>query len=100
VAIYPSLFEGFGIPIVEALFSGTPVVTTRGGCFGEAGGPGSAYVDPHDACELREVLARLLEDDGARARMREEGLRHAARFSDEAIADGLFAAYEDALRRA
>jgi glycosyltransferase involved in cell wall biosynthesis len=98
VALYPSLFEGFGIPIVEALFSGTPVVTTRGGCFGEAGGPGSAYVDPHDADRLREVLARLLEDGAARERMREEGLRHAARFSDAAIADGLFAAYEDALR--
>jgi glycosyltransferase involved in cell wall biosynthesis len=99
VSLYPSLFEGFGIPIVEALFSGTPVVTTRGGCFAEAGGPGSAYVDPHDADALRETLARLLEDEGARTRMREEGLRHAARFSDEAIAEGLSAAYGEALSR-
>jgi glycosyltransferase involved in cell wall biosynthesis len=97
LALYPSLLEGFGIPIVEALFSGTPVVTTRGGCFGEAGGPGSAYVDPHDADALRGTIARLLEDGAARARMREEGLRHAARFSDEAIADGLFRAYDAAL---
>jgi glycosyltransferase involved in cell wall biosynthesis len=96
LALYPSLFEGFGIPIVEALFSGTPVVTTRGGCFVEAGGPGSAYVDPHDPGALRETLARLLEDDGARRRMRDEGLRHAARFSEEAIADGLSAAYDAA----
>jgi glycosyltransferase involved in cell wall biosynthesis len=96
LALYPSLFEGFGIPIVEALFSGTPVVTTRGGCFGEAGGPGSAYVDPHDPDALRETLARLLEDEGARARMREDGLRHAARFSDEAIVEGLWGAYEAA----
>lgn len=96
VALYPSLFEGFGIPIVEALFSGTPVVTTKGGCFAEAGGPGSAYVDPHDPAALRETLASLLEDDAARARMRDEGLRHAARFSDEVIADGLWAAYEAA----
>jgi glycosyltransferase involved in cell wall biosynthesis len=99
VSLYPSLFEGFGIPIVEALFSGTPVVTTRGGCFAEAGGPGSAYVDPHDADALRDTLARLLEDEGARARMREQGLRHAARFSDEAIAEGLSAAYGEALAR-
>jgi glycosyltransferase involved in cell wall biosynthesis len=98
VALYPSLFEGFGIPIVEALFAGTPVVTTRGGCFAEAGGPGSAYVDPHDPDALREVVAHLLDDGAARARMRAEGLRHVARFSDEAIAGGLFAAYDEALR--
>ena len=98
VAVYPSLFEGFGLPIVEALSSGTPVVTTRGGCFAEAGGPGSAYVDPRDPEELRAVLAALLGDPARRAAMREEGLRHAARFSDEAIADGLFDAYEAALR--
>ena len=96
LALYPSLFEGFGIPIDEALCSGTPVVTTKGGCFAEAGGPGSAYVDPHDEGALRETIARLLEDDAARGRMREEGLRHATRFSDEAIADGLWAAYEAA----
>jgi glycosyltransferase involved in cell wall biosynthesis len=96
LALYPSLFEGFGIPIVEALYSGTPVVTTQGGCFAEAGGPGSAYVDPRDVVGLRETLGRLLEDEGARARMSEAGLRHAARFSDEAIADGLWAAYEAA----
>jgi glycosyltransferase involved in cell wall biosynthesis len=97
LALYPSLLEGFGIPIVEALFSGTPVVTTRGGCFGEAGGPRTAYVDPHDAEALRATLARLLDDAGERARMREEGLRHAARFSDEAIAEGLLRAYGAAL---
>jgi glycosyltransferase involved in cell wall biosynthesis len=98
LALYPSLFEGFGIPIVEALFSGTPVVTTRGGCFAEAGGPGSAYVDPHGAEELRAVVAALLGDEGRRAAMRAAGLRHVARFSEEAIAGALVAAYEDALR--
>lgn len=98
VALYPSIFEGFGLPIVEALFSGTPVVTTRGGCFGEAGGAGSAYVDPRDPEELRAVLEALLGDPGRRAAMREAGLRHAERFSEEAIAKGLFEAYEAALR--
>lgn len=98
LALYPSIFEGFGIPIVEALFSGTPVVTTRGGCFAEAGGPGSVYVDPHDPGELRAELAALLADGDRRAAMREAGLRHAERFSEAAIADALFAAYEDALR--
>jgi glycosyltransferase involved in cell wall biosynthesis len=98
IALYPSRVEGFGIPILEALFSGTPVVTTRGGVFPEAGGPGSAYVDPDDPDALREVLAHLLADAERRAAMRETGLRHAARFSEVAIAGALSAAYEDALR--
>ncbi len=97
--VYPSRLEGFGIPIVEALFSGTPVVTTAGGCFAEAGGPGSAYVDPDDAGALRDALAAILADPARRERMRAEGLAHAARFRDEVIARELLAAYDVALAR-
>jgi glycosyltransferase involved in cell wall biosynthesis len=99
VFVYPSVFEGFGIPILEAVSSGAPVVTTRGGCFPEAGGPGSAYVDPEDANELRSVLSDVLDDPVRRARMRQEGLAHAARFRDESIARDLFRVYEEALAR-
>jgi glycosyltransferase involved in cell wall biosynthesis len=95
--VYPSIFEGFGIPILEALAAGTPVVTTRGGCFAEAGGPGSAYVDPRDPEELRSVLSALLADPARRAEMRARGRAHAARFSDAAIADDLFRVYREAL---
>ncbi len=97
VAVYPSIVEGFGIPILEALTSGTPAVTTRGGVFPEVGGPGSAYVDPHDPEELRAELGAILSDPARRARMRAAGLAHAERFRDEVIADALFRVYEEAL---
>ncbi|HTN53588.1 MAG TPA: glycosyltransferase family 1 protein [Anaeromyxobacter sp.] len=97
VAVYPSLFEGFGIPIVEALASGTPVVTTRGGVFPEAGGPGSAYVAPGDAGELRAALAEILGSPDRRAAMRAAGLAHAERFRSERIAADVLAVYAEAL---
>ena len=96
LAIYPSVFEGFGLPIVEALASGTPVVTTRGGVFPEAGGPGSVYVDPGDPEELRAALAALLADADRRAAMRAAGLVHAERFRDERIAADLLTVYAEA----
>jgi glycosyltransferase involved in cell wall biosynthesis len=98
-AVYPSRFEGFGIPIVEALTAGTPVVTTRGGVFPEAGGPGSAYVDPDDPGELRAALASILGDETRRARMRAEGQAWAERFRDERIATDLLAVYGEAISR-
>jgi len=95
--VYPSFYEGFGIPILEALSSGVPVVTTRGGVFGEVGGPGSAYVDPKDPDELRGVLASIMGDAARRASMREAGLAHAALFGEVAIARNLLAAYTRAI---
>ncbi len=97
VAVYPSLFEGFGIPIVEALASGTPVVTSRGGVVPEAAGSGSAYVDPRDPEELRAALASILADPDRRAAMRAAGLAHAERFRDERIAADLLRVYAEAL---
>lgn len=95
IALYPSRFEGFGIPIIEALFCGTPVVTTAGGVFQEAGGPGSAYVAPDDVEGLRRVLADLLGDERRRAAMRVAGREHARRFEDEAIAERLSGVYRE-----
>ncbi|MCM2332711.1 MAG: glycosyltransferase family 4 protein [Anaeromyxobacteraceae bacterium] len=95
--VYPSIFEGFGIPIIEALFAGAPVVTTEGGVFPEAGGPGSAYVRPDDVDGMRDALAAILGDEGRRARMRDAGRAFAARFTDEAIAAGLSGVYQEVL---
>jgi len=54
--IFPSIFEGFGIPIIEALTSKTPVITSNGSCFSEAGGSDTLYIDPMNENELAEKI--------------------------------------------
>lgn len=95
IFIYPSLFEGFGIPILEALHSGVPVIASTGSCMEETGGEGSCYIDPNDADALGHVINILLNDEEKRNKMVESGSRHALQFSDKAIADNLFAIYND-----
>ena len=58
--VYPSRYEGFGIPIIEAIQSGLPVVAATGSCLEEAGGPDSFYVDPDDSEGLREAILKAI----------------------------------------
>ena len=92
--LYPSLFEGFGIPLLEALASGVPVVTSRGSCFAEAAGPGSRYVDPRSPEELANAVKEILADAGRRRAMMEAGRRHAETFRPEILARRMVELYE------
>ena len=83
---YPSIFEGFGIPIIEALYSKTPVITSTGGCFAEAGGPNSIYVKPNDIETLRESILYLLKNEEARQKQIQLGYEFVQKFNDEIIA--------------
>ena len=80
VFAYPSVGEGFGIPILEGLASGVPVVTSTGSCFAEAGGDAALYAAPGDADELSAALARALTDESLRRDMIDRGKRHALNF--------------------
>jgi len=94
---YPSLFEGFGIPILEALNSGTPVITTAGGVFPEVGGDAAQYVKYGDTNEMAQALISLLNDPQLRAKLALEGKKQALKFREKEIAEHLMNVYHKAL---
>ena len=79
--VFPSLHEGFGLPVVEAMACGTPVVTSRNGSLGEVAGEAAEFVEPTDVASIAAALRRVLGDSDRRAGLREKGLVQAARFS-------------------
>lgn len=91
--IYPSIFEGFGIPILEALVSSVPVISSTGSCFAEAGGPHSAYVAPGNSDALGTTMSSILSSTSLRTEMIEKGLAHAEKFEDEKLAHDLMQYY-------
>ncbi len=66
VFCYPSIFEGFGIPVIEALYSNVPVITNKEGVFPEAGGPDSYYVDLNDPKEMSDLIEELYSNEDKR----------------------------------
>lgn len=86
VFAYPSLYEGFGLPVLEAMTAGAPVLTSDVSSLPEVGGDAAAYVDPTDEDAIRGALARLLADPAKRAAMVARGRERAARFSWDEVA--------------
>jgi len=94
VFAFPSLYEGFGIPVVEALASGTPVVTSNISSLPEAGGENALCVDPYDVGALSTALLRTLTDEGLRTICQHEAPKIAQRFSAATMVEKTLATYE------
>ena len=91
--VLPSLYEGFGLPVIEAMACGTPVITTNVSSLPEVAGEAAILVDPHDREALASAISRVLDDPDLRSRMREAGLAQASRFDWDTTARATVEAY-------
>ncbi len=96
VFAYPSLYEGFGFPVIEAMAAGTPVVAGNAGAIPEVAGDGALLVDPTDVDAIAEGLTRVLDDSALAERLVRAGRRQAAGYSWRRAAEGLTALYHRA----
>jgi len=96
--IYPSFFEGFGIPVVEALWSKMPVITSNLSCLPEAGGDGAYYVNPGSPEEIAEGMKKIYADKQFADALVERGWQHVQDFTPEKCAASVMDVYKKVLR--
>ena len=95
--VYPSVYEGFGIPIIEAIRCGLPVVACTGSCLEEAGGPDSLYVDPDDAEGMADAIRRSLKDADGRQERIQRSQDYIKRFDGKDVAGQVYQLYKQLL---
>lgn len=99
VFAYPSVWEGFGLPPLEAMASGTPVLTSAVTALAETAGDAALAVDPFDTGAIGDALEALMADEALGSRLSAAGLRHATRFRWETVADKTVEVYREAIAR-
>ncbi len=95
--VYPSLYEGFGLPVLEAMASGTPVIASSAASMPEVLGDAGLLLDPHDVGAWTDAIVRVVNDDAERGRLAAAGRRRAATFSWAHTARATYDVYRQAL---
>jgi alpha-1,3-rhamnosyl/mannosyltransferase len=98
VLVMPSTYEGFGLPVLEAMRLGTPVICARASSLPEVGGDAAAWVEPHDDVRLAATISKVLSDEHTADSMRAASKAQAARFSWDDTAQRTIDAFDDAVR--
>ena len=98
--VFPSLYEGFGLPVLEAMARGVPVACSDRGSLAEVSGDAALHFDPESVPAISGAIRTLLQDPAAAERLRELGRARAARYTWRAAAEGTLASYERAVRSA
>ena len=98
MSTYVSVFEGFGIPVLEAMTSGTPVITSNLSSMPEAAGEAGILVDPQNVNEIYDAMSSIVHSPTLRAGLVERGRLQAKKFSDESISDNLYNLYKKVLK--
>ena len=93
VFVFPSLYEGFGLPVLEAMACGCPVVSSNASSLPEVAGDAAILVNPNDVDALTAAIERVLQDEDLRSRLRKRGINQAKRFSWERTAEETIAVY-------
>lgn len=94
-SVYPSIYEGFGLPVVESLLCGTPVITSSVSSMPEAGGNGALYCAPNDISSLTQNMQKLIEDENLRNELVNKGKEYIkSNFNPEKLSNQLYSIYQ------